>query len=131
MRSVEPRAVGLANAVLRKIAGAKEDFPFGNPEKSLQALARQHAFPPLWLAKTVLDDRGLPALKDFMAASNEVAPLYLAVNALRSSEDEARSAFTEASAGAEPCGFWRSRYPALLALGEPPRHCASGGGKRS
>lgn len=110
VRSVEPRAVGLANAVLRKIAGAKEDFPFGNPEKSLQALARQHAF-PLWLAKTVLDDRGLPALKDFMAASNEVAPLYLAVNALRSSEDEARSAFTEASAGAEPAGFGGRAIP--------------------
>lgn len=110
VRFVEPRAVGLANAVLRKIAGAKEDFPFGDPEKSLQALARQNAF-PVWLAKTVLEDRGLPALKGYLAASNEVAPLYLAVNSLRCSEEEARAAFEDASAGAEPAGVGGRAIP--------------------
>lgn len=101
VRSVEPRAAGLANAVLRKLTEARKTFPFGNPDISLVALARKNAF-PVWLAKTVLDDRGLDELKSFLAASNEVAPLYLAENLLKAAAGEVPAALAEAEAGAEP-----------------------------
>ena len=101
VRSVEPRAAGLANAVLRKLVDARRTFPFGNPDVSLVALARKNAF-PVWMAKSVLDDRGKDELKAFLEASNEVAPLYVAENALRAEAGEVQAAFGGAQAEAEP-----------------------------
>lgn len=101
VRSVQPRAAGLANAVLRRVAAAKEHFPFANPDISLQALARKNAF-PLWLAKSVLDDRGLESLKSFMEASNEVAPLYVSVNCLKAAESDVLAVLEDAGAQPSP-----------------------------
>ncbi len=117
VRSVEPRAAGLANAVLRKLVKARETFPFGNPDVSLTALARKHAF-PVWLAKTVLDERGVEELRPFLAASNEVAPLYLAVNALKADEAEVLAVFEEAKAGAEPVAFGGRAVPRCWKLAD-------------
>ncbi|MEG0071230.1 MAG: transcription antitermination factor NusB [Raoultibacter sp.] len=100
VRSVAPQAAGLANAVLRKIARAKEDFPFGDPATSVQALARQYAF-PLWLTQLFVEDLGREGATDLMRASNMVAPLYIAINALRTDPAAVRAIFAEAG---ETCG---------------------------
>ena len=79
VRSVAPKAAGLANAVLRKITQSGESFPYGNPAINNQALARQHAF-PLWLAKRLMGDLGRDEAIEFMKASNTDAPIFIAEN---------------------------------------------------
>lgn len=88
VRSVAPRAGGLANAVLRKVAAARERFPFGDPSRDLAAYARLHGFPH-WLAERLVADLGPTAAHGLMVASNEPAPVFVAVNALRMADDEA------------------------------------------
>ena len=80
VRSVAPKAAGLANAVLRKIAKSAEAFPYGNPEINNQALARQYAF-PLWLAKRLIGELGREEAIQFMKISNMDAPIFLSNNA--------------------------------------------------
>ncbi len=77
VRSVQPRAAGLANAVLRKLAAAAGDFPWGDPANDDAALARLHGH-PLWMARLWIDELGRDAASDLMAANNEPAPLFLA-----------------------------------------------------
>ena len=57
--SVAPKAGGLANAVLRRMSESAKTFPFGNPNLSLQVLARSQAF-PMWLAKRLMNEMTLP-----------------------------------------------------------------------
>ena len=97
VRSVTQKAVGLANAVLRKIAGEAGGFPFGDPQKDLAAFARQYAF-PAWMAGLLVREFGYQGAAEFMAASNEPAPLYIAVNALKATDQEVIGAFRS-------CGF--------------------------
>ncbi len=79
VRSVAPKASGLANAVLRKIARASQSFPFGNPATDTQALARSVAF-PLWLAKRLIDGLGRDDAWAFMRECNSDAPVFIAAN---------------------------------------------------
>ncbi|MEG0790373.1 MAG: transcription antitermination factor NusB [Gordonibacter sp.] len=101
VRSVQPRAAGLGNAVLRKVVACKPQFPFGDPTRDVAALARLHAF-PLWLAKRLVADLGPRAAVDFMRASNEPAPLFIAVNEIKATSDEVCRAFAAASSQVEP-----------------------------
>lgn len=87
VKSVAPRAGGLANAVLRRVVRAKEAFPFGDPRTDIAAYARLHGF-PVWLAKRLIAELGPEGARDFMVASNEPAPVYIAVNALKAATDE-------------------------------------------
>ena len=71
--SVAPKAGGLANAVLRRMSESAKTFPFGNPNLSLQVLARSQAF-PMWLAKRLMNEMTLPKATAFMHACNTDAP---------------------------------------------------------
>lgn len=82
-----PKASGLANAVLRRIADKAHKFPFGDPRTDIEAFARLHAFPE-WLAKRALLDLGPEATRDYLAGSNEPAPLFVAINAAKADEAE-------------------------------------------
>jgi 16S rRNA (cytosine967-C5)-methyltransferase len=77
VRSLQPRAAGLANAVLRRVAEAADDFPWGDPGTDVAALARLHGH-PLWIAQLWVDELGFETAAQVMAADNEPAPLYLA-----------------------------------------------------
>ncbi len=101
VRAVAPSASGLANAVLHRVLTASESFPFGDPEKNLEALALSYAF-PTWLARQLIEDMGAQAAADFMRVSNEPAPLYIHVNALKATDDEVVSLFEEVGAKLEP-----------------------------
>ena len=92
VRSVEPRASRLANAVLRKVARACESFPFADPATDDAALARLHGF-PLWLAQLLIAQMGREQAGRFMAASNNAPVVYLAVNAVRSSTSRMKQVF--------------------------------------
>lgn len=98
-KSVNPKVSGLANAVLRKVVTAKADFPFGDPKVDTQALARSFAF-PAWLTQKLIDDLGREAAVSFMEASNEPAPVFIAINAAKSSAREVLSIFESQDIGA-------------------------------
>lgn len=94
-RTVAPRAAGLANAVLRKVIGMRASFPFGDPAHDVSALARAHAF-PTWLAVQLVEEMGARDAVDFMQASNDPAPLFIAVNACKASDEAVVAAFEKA-----------------------------------
>lgn len=87
VKTIAPKASGLANAVLRRIADKAHKFPFGDPRTDIEAFARLHAFPE-WLAKRALLDLGPEATRDYLAGSNEPAPLFVAINAAKAVESE-------------------------------------------
>ena len=101
VRAVAPSASGLANAVLHRILVAADTFPFGDPAKSLEALALTYAF-PTWLARRLIEDMGAQAAIDLMRASNDPAPLFVHVNACKATDDEVVELFEEAGAKIEP-----------------------------
>ena len=85
VRSVAPRAAGVANAVLRKVVNAKKQFPFGDPKTDIAAFSRLHAF-PLWLTEKLMADLGAEGASKFLAVSNEPAPVHIAVNAAKAKD---------------------------------------------
>lgn len=116
VRSVAPRAGGLANAVLRRLVKARDAFPFGDPSRDLAAYARLHGFPQ-WLAEMLVTDLGAPAAHAFMMASNEPAPLFVAVNAARATDDEVLAVLREAKEDPQPVAVDGTAVPGCFRLG--------------
>ncbi len=119
VKYVTIRATGLANAVLRKIVGAKRKFPFGDPATDLAALARTYAF-PTWLAALLVEELGHADAVEFMKASNGQAPLFIAVNRIKASDDDVIDAFKQASCELSrvdmpgPAACYRAETPQAL-----------------
>ncbi|MBR3689909.1 MAG: antitermination protein NusB [Eggerthellaceae bacterium] len=86
VRTFAPKASGVANAILRKVVTAKDDFPFGDPMREMDAFARQHSF-PLWLAEELVATMGPDEAHSFMEVCNEPAPVFIALNEARGGED--------------------------------------------
>ena len=101
VRAIAPSASGLANAVLHRVLAMADEFPFGDPNKDLDALALLYAFPK-WLAKLLVTDMGAQAAAAFMKASNDPAPLYISVNSLQTSDDEVVGLLEEVGTEVEP-----------------------------
>jgi 16S rRNA (cytosine967-C5)-methyltransferase len=102
VRTLRSQAAGLANAVLRRLADDAQSFPWGDPESDAAALARLHGH-PLWLTQMWIDELGTETAAQIMAANNEPAPLYVAVNPFRASADEAHSALQTDGADPRDC----------------------------
>ena len=103
VRACAPRASGLANFALHRALDLKAEFPFGNPKADLDAFARQYAF-PVWLARRLVADLGLEAACDFMEASNEPAPVFVAINAARATDAEVVAELERAHGDPQACG---------------------------
>ena len=110
VRSIAPKAAGLANAVLRKISVGRANFPYGDPRSDSAAFARLHGFPQ-WICRMLLDLYGHDGAEEFMRASNEPAPLFLAVNALRASDKDVIDAFADEGIELVPIRFGGSPLP--------------------
>ncbi len=82
---IAPKARGLANFVLRKIAQVKPSFPFGDPDADIDVLALKEGF-PAWLAAFFVSTFKWDRAREFMAAANEPAPIYIALNSLKTDE---------------------------------------------
>ena len=87
VRAVAPKAAGLGNVVLRRIAVDMRQFPWGNPNTDDVALARKLGFPQ-WMADMLISDLGRNDAVVFMTTSNEPAPVFLAVNSVKAKADE-------------------------------------------
>lgn len=101
VRTIAPRAGGVANAVLHEVVAAKRSFPFGDPSSDIAAYARLHGF-PRWLAERLVAWLGGQDAHAFMRASNDPAPVFVAVNAARAADEEVASVLEEAKGDPDP-----------------------------
>ena len=116
VRSITPRAAGLANAVLRSVAQQKEEFPFGDATTDVEAFARSLGF-PTWLAQLFLQDMGNEAGTQALRASNEPAPVYLAVNYVKATDEEVLAVLKDVRAKAQPVDLGWGAIPGCYKLG--------------
>ncbi len=98
---IAPRTGGLANAVLRRVVELKKTWPFGDPKTDIAALARLYGFPQ-WLAVRLIKDLGASDAVALMKASNEQAPLFIAVNKAKASDQEIVALFADCGVTAQP-----------------------------
>lgn len=94
VRSVQPKAANLANAVLRKMILAKCDFPFGDPAVDDAAFARLYGF-PLWMAQLFIQQLGRKRAAEYMVLCNQQAPVFFAINAVKADETQVVQAFAQ------------------------------------
>ena len=95
------QAAGLVNAVLRKISKNKDnlpEIPGQNPERTL-SIRYSH---PRWLVKRLLPILGVEETEKFLAANNEVAPMTVQVNPLKTSAEKLTAELTEAGVTVNP-----------------------------
>ena len=104
VRSVTPKAAGLANAVLRKISTGRANFPYGNPKTDMAAFARLYGFPQ-WITRELVDLYGHAGAEEFMKASNMPAPLFVAVNSLKATDASVVEAFAAEGISLTPVHF--------------------------
>ena len=76
------RAVGLVNAVLRRISDEKGHLPEIPGEGTADYLSIKYSH-PLWLCSYMVERKGYPFAEAFLKANNEAAPLCLQVNTLK------------------------------------------------
>lgn len=79
VRSIAPKASGLANAVLRKMARDAKEFPWGDASTSVDAFARRHGV-PVWLASRIEEQYGHEEASAVLTTSLQPAPTYLVDN---------------------------------------------------
>ncbi|MDY0088141.1 MAG: transcription antitermination factor NusB [Coriobacteriia bacterium] len=123
VRIVHPRATGLANAVLRRLAEAASTFPWGDVTTDIGARSRATAHPG-WLVEMLLNELGLAESRAMLDTDNEVAPLYLAHNPFMGSFQhllDALEADGAEPAPEEPAGCVRVRVAAAAVKGEALR----------
>jgi 16S rRNA (cytosine967-C5)-methyltransferase len=102
VRAVRPQAVGMANAVLRRLAGEASSFPWGDPETDDVALARLTAH-PLWMVELFVADLGRETAEQALRADLEPAPLYLWHNPFAGQFGEALALLEHDEADPRPC----------------------------
>jgi len=102
VRGLRPQAAGMANAVLRRVSDDAETFPWGDPETDTAALARLHGH-PLWLTQLWVDELGREHAAEMLAANNEPAPLYVAINPFAPDRGAVSGALQQDGTGVVSC----------------------------
>lgn len=126
-RSVAPRASGLANAILRRVAEkdvarmaqarARMLDPAAVREDDLALVGGL----PTWLVSELVRSRGLDAARALVGSLADPAPVYVAAHAMRHGDDAARALLDEA--GLDPRS---TDVPAAFELGAPAGLAPSG-----
>jgi len=114
-----PRAAGLVNAVLRRVAESAVGFPWGDPAVDLDALARATAH-PRWLVDRLVADHGIEATRSMLESDDDAAPLYLWHDPFRGTYADAFATLAADGAEPEPCfhpGCLVARRPAPAVRG--------------
>lgn len=102
VRSVAPRASGVANFVLRRIAQVKQSFPFGDPDVDLEAAQLYYGFSDQ-LADAIAQIYSEKKAISFMASSLDAAPIWFSANALRISSVQLARLLEEVGIGFATC----------------------------
>lgn len=95
------QAAGLVNAVLRKISKNKESLP-EIPEQNVERYLSIRYSHPRWLVKRLLPLLGREETERFLAANNDVAPITVQVNPLRTTVEGLVAELTEQSVTVKP-----------------------------
>jgi len=80
------QAAGLVNAVLRKISKNKESLP-AIPERDFEKYLSIKYSHPKWLVKRLGAILGSQETESFLAANNEIAPMTVQVNPLKTTKE--------------------------------------------
>lgn len=85
-KQVNPKASGLCNAVLRRIAENREHMPEipGNPGAEYLSIRYSH---PKWFVEELIAEHGYEFTELFLAANNETPPVFAHSNTLRGAVD--------------------------------------------
>lgn len=102
VREARPRAAGLANAVLRRLAEDAEKFPWGDAATDNAALARSTGH-PRWLVELWVAELGRDVAARVLAADNEPAPLFLAHLPFKGSLEATIAELEADGVGPQPC----------------------------
>ena len=93
-KKIDPAKSGLINAVLRNYLRQGSSITFPSPEKNpAEFLAAFHSH-PLWLVKIWIKKFGIPGTRALCASNNELPPLTLRVNTLKTSREELQAKLT-------------------------------------
>ncbi len=79
VRSVAPKASGVANYVLHRACELHDTFPFGDPNTDEKAASLAYGF-PTWLTSKLSSYYGLDKTLHFLRNSNEPAPFFFVIN---------------------------------------------------
>ena len=80
-----PRAAGYVNAVLRKIAN--EGMPEIRADNDVKYLSIKYSHPE-WIVELLIEELGRDGCEKYLAADNEIPPIYAQVNTLKATVDE-------------------------------------------
>lgn len=94
------QASGLVNAVLRKLSQNKNALPVIPEREEAQALSIRYSHPK-WLVKRLLALLGREETEAFLRCDNEIAPLTVQVNPLKTDEETLLADLTAAGATAK------------------------------
>lgn len=92
VKSVAPYCTGVANAILRQYADARETFPWGDPVTDAGVHGLVYGFPE-WISLSLRNDYGFEKADAIMKASNTQAPQYARVVPFRTNLSEVVSEF--------------------------------------
>lgn len=126
VRAVSPRAAGLANAVLRRVAD-EDAAALAEARRRVLArsfdaadLARAHALPE-WLCERALESLGDDGAAEWAARASEPAGTWVAANRVRHTSEEVAALLSAAGCVPVP-----GPVPGSFSLGEPARLARSG-----
>jgi 16S rRNA (cytosine967-C5)-methyltransferase len=89
-RLIRPQAAGLVNAVAHRLADAAPEFPWGDPQTDLDALARVCGC-PRWIVDEYLDSLGPARGREALLASAEPAPSFIRLDPFMATRESALS----------------------------------------
>ena len=95
------QASGLVNAVLRKISQNKESLPPIPDRNEIQRLSIQCGHPK-WLTKRMVTLLGREEAERFLASNNEIAPLTIQVNPLKTTTESLTEELRQAGIEVHP-----------------------------
>ena len=87
VRSVAPKAAGLANAVLRKVSDDIQGFPWGDVSTDSRSMAFSFGYPH-WMVEQLLQQTSRDNVLDLLGATNSPAPVFLATNVFLTSDKD-------------------------------------------
>ena len=98
------QASGLVNAVLRKISQNKESLPPIPDRNEIQRLSIQYSHPK-WLTKRMVNLLGREEAERFLASNNQIAPLTIQVNPLKTTTENLMEELRQAGIEVRPQGW--------------------------
>jgi 16S rRNA (cytosine967-C5)-methyltransferase len=96
--------VGFINAVLRRLAGGERPPLPGLNDDPVLALSLATSHPP-WLVQRWLERLGLEATQARLTANNQIPPLTIRINTLKTDPETLRALLAREGADAVPCRF--------------------------